>query len=236
MLFQKLVLTLSWAMDWGIQPVYSQAVPPERCATGVHAILARGQGPGDHLNVMVSIQNLILQLIPGSSSVALPYKHGLEDHRIAAADGARMMQQYVREYVVSCPNSKIFLMGYSLGGIVLMDALCGTSSLWLYPVPALEPSYNRNVIAAATYGEETYLPGESWDVGSCTDGVGLYPRLHPEWCDPYAPSLRAYCDEGDMECCLNQYPPNDSHFLYIFKYNLDVLRFIQRRLNDTRSR
>jgi hypothetical protein len=30
------------------------------------------------------------------------------------------------------------------GGIVLMDALCGTSSLWLYPVPALEPSYNRN--------------------------------------------------------------------------------------------
>lgn len=25
-----------------------------------------------------------------------------------------------------------------------MDALCGTSSLWLYPVPALEPSYNKN--------------------------------------------------------------------------------------------
>ena len=114
MLFQKLVLTLSWALDWGIQPVYSQTVPSERCATGVHAILARGQGPGDHLNVMVSIQNLILQLIPGSSSVALPYKHGLEDHRIAAADGAQMMQQYVREYVASCPHSKIFLMGYSL--------------------------------------------------------------------------------------------------------------------------
>lgn len=114
MLFQKLVLALSWKLSWGIHPVHSQFVPPERCATGVHAILARGQGPGDHLNVMVSIQNLILQLIPGSSSVALPYNHGAEDHRVAAADGGLMMQQYVREYVVSCPDSKIFLMGYSL--------------------------------------------------------------------------------------------------------------------------
>jgi hypothetical protein len=109
-LFQKLVM----ALGWGAQTVHSQTVPPERCATGVHAILARGQGPGDHLNVMVSIQNLILQLIPGSSSIALPYKHGLDDHRAAAADGALMMQQYVREYVASCPKSKIFLMGYSL--------------------------------------------------------------------------------------------------------------------------
>lgn len=110
MLFQKLVLTLSW----GIQAVHSQTVPSERCATGVHAILARGQGPGDHLNVLVSIQNLILQLIPGSSSVALPYNHGDNDHRAAAAGGALMMQQYIREYVASCPRSKIFLMGYSL--------------------------------------------------------------------------------------------------------------------------
>lgn len=74
----------------------------------------------------------------------------------------------------------------------MMDVLCGTSSLWLYPVPALEPYYNRNgkraphtsvqdsltrfctlVIAAATYGEETFVPGTRWDVGTCTDGVGV---------------------------------------------------------------
>jgi len=109
-LFQKLVL----ALGWGVLPVHSQAVPPERCATGVHVILARGQGPGDHLNVMVSMQNLVLQLIPGSTSVALPYNHGADDHRIAAADGSLMLQQYIREYVASCPKSKIFLMGYSL--------------------------------------------------------------------------------------------------------------------------
>lgn len=108
--FPSLVLALSCSSIG----THAQTVPPEQCATGVHAILARGQGPGDHLNVMVSIQKLILQLIPGSSSIALPYRHGDNNHRAAASSGALLMQQYIREYVASCPKSKIFLMGYSL--------------------------------------------------------------------------------------------------------------------------
>lgn len=108
MRFQNLVLSLGGIL------AHAQSTPPEQCATGVHAILIRGQGPGDHLNVMVTIQNLILQVIPGSTSVALPYKHGLDDHRRAAADGAYLMQEYIREYIADCPNSKIFLHGYSL--------------------------------------------------------------------------------------------------------------------------
>ncbi|KAJ6145301.1 hypothetical protein N7470_009196 [Penicillium chermesinum] len=140
MFFQKLLL-LSCI---GLQPSYTQLTPQERCATGVHAILIRGQGPGDHLNVLVTMQNLVLELIPGSSSVALPFNHGDDDHRVAAAEGALMMQQYIRDYVASCPKSKIFLLGYSLGGIVVMDGLCGTSSLWLMSVPTLEPKYNKN--------------------------------------------------------------------------------------------
>ncbi|KAJ5975305.1 hypothetical protein N7481_009012 [Penicillium waksmanii] len=107
MRFQNLVLA------FGVL-VHSQSTPPEQCATGVHAILIRGQGPGDHLNVMVTIQNLVLQLIPGSTSIALPYKHGADDHRIAAGNGAYLMQEYIREYIADCPNSKIFLHGYSL--------------------------------------------------------------------------------------------------------------------------
>ncbi|KAJ5166625.1 uncharacterized protein N7482_005406 [Penicillium canariense] len=231
----------------GLQPCLAQIVPPERCATGVHAILIRGQGPGDHLNVMVSVQNLILQLIPGSSSVDLPYKHGVDDHRIAAADGASLMQEYIRYYAASCPNSKIFVHGYSLGGVVMMDGLCGTSSQWLFPVSALEPRYNRTVIAAVSYGEETFVPGVPYSVGTCTDGTGtsgwyfrlvsgIYPRIHPEWCDAYAASLRSYCDEDDATCCFRIPPPDNlAHFLYIFRYNMDVLHFVQQRLNATRS-
>ncbi|KAJ5658190.1 uncharacterized protein N7484_001839 [Penicillium longicatenatum] len=169
MLFQELALLLTCILI----PAHGQKTPPELCATGVHAILIRGQGPGDHLNVMVSMQNLVLQLIPGSSSVALPYDHGGPDHRVVAADGAHLMQQYIRDYVSSCPKSKILLMGYSLGGIVMMDGLCGTSSLWLNPVSAIEPQYNQNVIAAAAYGEETFIPGMKWNAGTCLDGTGV---------------------------------------------------------------
>ncbi|KAJ5577869.1 uncharacterized protein N7459_006833 [Penicillium hispanicum] len=232
MFFQKFALILLGAI--GLQVSYAQKTPPEMCATGVHAILIRGQGDGDHLNVLVTMQNLVLQLIPGSTSVGLPYHHERDDHRVVAADGVLLMQQYIREYVASCPKSKIFLLGYSLGGIVVMDGLCGTSSLWLIPVPAIEPSYNRNVIAAASYGEETFMPKMPWDAGTCTDGVGLYPRIHPEWCDPFRESLRSYCDQGDVVCCL-KYPPqiDGSHFFYIFRYNLDLLHFVQRRLNET---
>ncbi|KAJ5242451.1 uncharacterized protein N7469_000778 [Penicillium citrinum] len=224
MRFQNLVLSLGGIL------AHAQSTLPEQCATGVHAILIRGQGPGDHLNVMVTIQNLILQVIPGSTSIALPYKHGLDDHRRAAADGAYLMQEYIREYIADCPNSKIFLHGYSL-----VSSLCLCSS-WLYDVPALEPKYNESVIAAVCYGEETFLPLQPWNIGSCTNGTGLYPRIHPETCNPFKHSLRSYCDVGDVECCLTN-PPGDNlaHFLYIVKYNLDVIHFIQRRLNETRS-
>lgn len=96
-----------------------------------------------------------------------------------------------------------------------------------------------------------------WNAGTCTEGMGvsikvtfcwsishaegptwpvqqLYPRLHPEWCEPYASALRDYCDDGDILCCVRYHSePNFAHFLYIFKYNMDVMRFIRRRLNET---
>ncbi|KAJ5358713.1 uncharacterized protein N7496_011126 [Penicillium cataractarum] len=219
------------------QPALTQETPPSQCATGVHAILMRGQGPGDHLNVMVSVQNLVLQLIPGSSSVALPYSHGADDHRVAASNGTYMMQDYIRSYVASCPDSKIFIIGYSLGGVAMMDGLCGTSSQWLFKVPAIEPHFNQNVIAAVSYGEETYVPGLSYDHGTCTDGTGIYPRIHPEWCDPFLSSIRSYCDEGDGSCCFRFLPPitDPAHFLYIFRYNMEVIQFVQQRLKATQS-
>lgn len=40
------------------------------------------------------------------------------------------------EYLVSCPNTPVVFIGYSLGGIVIMNTLCGGIS------------YSPNVIAA----------------------------------------------------------------------------------------
>lgn len=97
-----------------VQQAHAQTVPKEQCATSVHAIIARGQGPGNNLNVMVKVQNMILEQIPGSTSLGLPYAHDAEDKFTAVHNGAIMIQNYVNDYLKVCPDSKIALIGYSL--------------------------------------------------------------------------------------------------------------------------
>lgn len=93
---------------------HAQSILAEQCAKSVHAIIARGQGAGNDLNVMVKVQNEILEQIPGSTSLGLPYAHDSRDNFIAVHDGALMLQQYVTDYHKSCPQAKIALLGYSL--------------------------------------------------------------------------------------------------------------------------
>jgi acetylxylan esterase len=110
-----------------LQQVNGQSVPSGRCATGVHAIMARGQAATgetgfDPLNVMISLQDFILKQIPGSTSLGLPYQYGAQDKFVAVHDGAQMLQNYVSSYVASCPKSRIVVVGYSL---VSQDILRG---------------------------------------------------------------------------------------------------------------
>lgn len=217
--------------------VHAQSVPSSECATGIHAILARGEGGGDPLNVLVSISNLILEQIPGSTTLGLPYPYGNENKAQAVHDGALMFQDYVRQYVASCPNAKILLLGYSLGACAMMDAICGTSSFFFDPVSALQSTYAKNVIVAAAYGDETYVPGMPWNTGNCTVGLGIFPRLNPHSCDPFAASLHSYCDYGDSQCCaLLPWDDNAAHHTYVDKYNQAVVDFAKQRLAEVDGR
>ena len=126
--------------------VDAQTVGPDECATGVHAIFARGEGFGSDFDVLNATSDLVLDQIPGSTSLALPYAHAnLLVKPVDVHDGALMFQDYIRQYVASCPDSKLLLLGYSMGAIAMMDALCGTSSTFLDPVPGpLEANYSAN--------------------------------------------------------------------------------------------
>lgn len=107
------------------------------------------------------------------------------------------------------------------------------------------------VIAAIAYGDETYIPGMPRNVGNCALGIGvsttnpqiqvpnynlkrmdqLLPRFNSALCEPFASSIRSYCDYGDEQCC-SPCPPdgNAAHHHYIWKYNQDVVDFIKHRL------
>ncbi|OQD71593.1 hypothetical protein PENPOL_c001G01089 [Penicillium polonicum] len=230
----KIVWALS-AVTLILTQTYAQSVSEDECATGVHAIIARGQGGGDDLNVMSTLSDLILEQIPGSTTLGLPYDHGnvLTDYAKlhAVHDGAVLMQQFVQEHSESCPQTKIVVVGYSMGAVLMMDSLCGTSEVGFFFVAPLARSYNSTIIAAIAYGDETYIPGMPWNVGNCALGIGLLPRFNPALCGLFASSIRSYCDYGDEQCC-SPYPPdgNAAHHHYIWKYNQDVVDFIKHRL------
>jgi acetylxylan esterase len=97
-----------------IAPSIAQTVSSTNCASSVHLLLLRGEGTGDDLNVLDTIQNLVLEQIPGSTSLGLPYQHGNSDKQFAAYNGSMLLQQYIAEYATSCPDSKIAILGYSL--------------------------------------------------------------------------------------------------------------------------
>ncbi|KAJ5338019.1 hypothetical protein N7452_004747 [Penicillium brevicompactum] len=213
----------------------AQLVSEDDCATGVHAIIARGQGGGDDLNVMKTLSDLILQQIPGSTTLGLPYDHEnvLTDaaKRDTVHDAAVLMQEFVQEYAEACPDVKIVVVGYSMGAVAMMDAICGTSEVGFIFVPPLQPSYSKTIIAAIAYGDETYNPGMPWNVGNCTLGIGVTPRMNSALCSPFGASIHSYCDYGDNQCC-SPYPAdgNVAHHGYVKKYNQDVVDFIKQRL------
>lgn len=97
-----------------IQQGHAQKTAPQDCASSVHAIIARGQCQGNDLNVMVKLQDAILKQIPGSTSLGLPYNHNGFNKFNDVYYGALMVQDYVNEYVKSCPKAKLALIGYSL--------------------------------------------------------------------------------------------------------------------------
>ncbi|OQE07188.1 hypothetical protein PENVUL_c014G06394 [Penicillium vulpinum] len=209
---------------------HAQSVSEDECATGVHAIIARGQGGGDDLNVLVTLSDLILQQIPGSTTLGLPYDHVNVSTDIAKLrtvhDGAVLMQQYVQEYSESCPQTKIVVVGYSMGAVLMMDSICGTSEIGFVFVSPIAPFYNSIIIAAIAYGDITYVPGMPWNV---------LPRMNSALCEPFASSIHSYCDYGDAQCC-SPYPEdnNAAHHGYVSKYNQDVVDFIKTRLGTIR--
>lgn len=110
------------------------------------------------LGLLSTLVSSIQTNITGSDYVIVPY----DQSATPAIDATPVMQQYIAQYATSCPNTPIVLIGYSRGGIVVMNTLC----------QGLSPTYlHKNVIAATSYGEETYVAGQSYDVGTCTNNA-----------------------------------------------------------------
>ena len=105
-------------------------------------------------SLLQSLVNSINSTYEGTTEYLPPY-----DGTATPGPAARAaMIAAVKDYAASCPDVPIVMIGYSFGGIMMMDTLCG----------GISSDYNANIIAAIAYGEETRVADQSYDTGNCT--------------------------------------------------------------------
>jgi hypothetical protein len=143
--------------------------------------------------------------------------------KIFQPDTHTQRQAALHNYTTACPNTPIVIHGYSQGGVVVMNTLCGGSSPWTTPSSSFASAYVDNVIAVILYGEETYANGQPYNVGAChadsnfqgvsslrcsssslcswTDHLQNFARTNSAACAPYAPVMQSYCLPDDSACC-----------------------------------
>ena len=111
----------------------AQTTPSASCATGVHFIGGSGHGnaPSD-FGFLSSLAANVLNTIPGSTNYSVPYDkvspslrtallhvtllivcQQSTDYPTAVYSGTTLFTSVVKDYVASCPNSKVVVAGYS---------------------------------------------------------------------------------------------------------------------------
>lgn len=79
----------------------------------VHIIVARASTEPVGTGMMGSIALKVQERIPGSDIEALDYPALLDPYITSQTQGVALLTQLVQSYAMTCPNSKIVLMGYS---------------------------------------------------------------------------------------------------------------------------
>lgn len=187
-------------------------------------MVAGGKGNTDTNGLLQPLVNNITLTYPGSDEYIVPYNGSATE----AKQDTPVMIQALNSYVAACPNTPVVFLGYSLGAVIVMNTLCGG-------VPAGIP----NVIAAISFGEETFVGGQTYDRGTCANNAvcdslvcdcdfllihvqPTYPRANYAACAPYASVIHSYCDATDPQCCTGG-TNLTTHFTYATFYDDDAM-------------
>lgn len=95
------------------------------CASGVHMLVARGSDEAPGPGRMGIIADGVQEAIPGSNIESVAYPATFTDYPDSVGDGVEAMTDALTRYTQRCPDSKVVLMGYSQGGQVTINTLCG---------------------------------------------------------------------------------------------------------------
>lgn len=220
-------------------------------AEAVDAVLAKRQCPQIHVfgarettapagyGTAGTVVNLILQAYPGATSEAITYPAcggqsscGGVQYGDSARQGASAVASAVNSFNQRCPSTQLVLVGYSQGGQIMDDAVCGgpdTNSGITTTTPPISSAALNQIKAVILMGNPRYVAGLSYDVGTCTaQGFAARPRGYV--CASNSSSkIQNYCDSTDPYCCTGN--DANSHQQYGNKYGQQALSFVKSKLS-----
>ncbi|RGP63223.1 acetylxylan esterase 2 [Fusarium longipes] len=174
---------------------------------------------------------------PGATSEAIEYPAcggqascGNVEYGASAKQGTEAVTTAVNGLNERCPDTKIVMIGYSQGGQIMDNNICGGpdngASISDSSVP-LSASAVEQVKAVVMLGNPRFINGLAYGVGTC-DAGGFDARPEGFTC-PNADKVQIYCDAEDPFCCNG----NDSahHQQYVTIYGKEALEFVNSKLS-----
>lgn len=176
-----------------------------------------------------ALVNQVLATYPGSAAEAIVYPAcsgqeacGGVQFPDSVAQGTAAVIKAVNTYNAKCPHTQIILIGYSQGGHIMDNAICGGLG------ETLTSKAVAAVKAAVFLGPTSFSSDLSYSLGTCNGG-GASARPAGFKCAPAKPSIvKSWCDDTDQFCCGGTDIP--IHFTYTDKYGADALAFIKSRV------
>jgi acetylxylan esterase len=166
----RLPISFSFLLLAGL--VASQACAP------VHLIVARGSFEAQGEGIASTFSTTIKRSIPGATSEALVYP-AVMPYSGSMDVGTEKMKQAIAKWTKSCPQTKLVLVGYSQGGAVIVDALCGASynpKIGKH-TNGLTQEEGKQIVLALAFGDPRFIPGMPYNLGtnSKSPGVSFLP-------------------------------------------------------------
>ncbi|KAJ4355958.1 uncharacterized protein N0V89_003983 [Didymosphaeria variabile] len=204
-------------------------VEPRQSCPKVYVFGARETTVSPGFGTAGGLVNQVVAAYPGAGSEAIVYPAcggqsscGGVSYENSASQGTQAVVKAVTSYNQKCPSTQIVLIGYSQGGQIMDNALCGGSGATL----------TGNALAAVKVaifmGDPHNRAGLPYNVGTCT-AQGFAARPAGFTCSPASTSIiKSYCDSTDPYCCNGN--DANSHQQYVNKYGSQALAFIKTKV------
>ncbi|KAJ4286001.1 hypothetical protein N0V88_008152 [Collariella sp. IMI 366227] len=217
------------------------AVLAKRQCPQIHVLGARETTVAPGYGTAGQVVNLILQSYSGATSEAITYPAcggqsscGGVQYGDSARQGTNAVASAVNSFNQRCPDAQIVLVGYSQGGQIMDNAVCGgpdSGSGITSTNPPISASALNQIKAVILMGSPRYVAGLYYNVGTCSaQGFAARPRGYT--CGSNSASkIQNYCDSTDPYCCTGN--DANSHQQYGTKYGQQALTFVKSKLNNS---